>query len=129
MVRTYRKVGSIKESTIKEKNFLPSETVPDEAMTIRQIMEKFVNNTLGDIQHDYDYSDDLIDVRFMDVTEKDNLLASLKQEVNEKTDIVRNSAKEQREIKAKAKEMLKIERDGSVRQPQESPKPDGDERS
>lgn len=50
-----------------------SETIPNQALTVRQILERYASGTVMPISYDLDYSDDLPDIRFMDITELDLL--------------------------------------------------------
>lgn len=109
-IKKYRKPQTIGASTVMEINTLPSETVPDQAMSIREIMTKFVQGTLDDVENDYyDYSEDLPDLRGLDITQSTEMLAMAKRQYNESKEAVHNSAKEQREIKAKIKAQQEIE--------------------
>lgn len=58
-----------------EVNTLPSEYVPDQTMTLREIVNRFTNDSpvpsMGKEQ--LFYSEDMPDLRFMDVTEKTKL--------------------------------------------------------
>lgn len=53
----------------KEKNTLPSLTVPDEGLTVRQILNRYANGTIPDLSSDQNYTEDANDLRFLDMSE------------------------------------------------------------
>lgn len=69
-----------KPKTTGEINRLPSEYVPDQTMSLREIVTRFTNGSpipsMGKEQ--LFYSEDMQDLRFMDVTEKARLLFEAK---------------------------------------------------
>lgn len=50
-----------------------SETIPNQALTVRQILERYASGTLMPVSFNLDYSEDLPDIRFLDITELDIL--------------------------------------------------------
>lgn len=91
-------------SPVMEKNTLPSETIPDMAMSIREIMQRFVNGTLDDIQLQGDYTEDLPDVRGLDPVEINSMLNSAKERYQTARDNVTASAEETRKVRKAIKE-------------------------
>jgi len=67
--KRYKKVSTMKPSKNKEKNFLPSETVPDQSLSVREIMQKFASGTLGDLTRELEFTEDLPDLRGLDISQ------------------------------------------------------------
>lgn len=67
--KRYKKIATMRPSKDVEKNFLPSETVPDQSMSVREIMQKFASGTLGDISTEPYYNEDLPDLRGLDISQ------------------------------------------------------------
>lgn len=55
--------------TIGEVNNGISETVPNQALTVRQILERYASGTIMPISFEREFSEDLPDLRFMDISE------------------------------------------------------------
>lgn len=71
---------SYKPKTIGEVNKLPSEYVPDQTMTLREVVDRFTTDSpLPSFGKDkLFYSEDYPDMRFMDVTERVKIFAEQK---------------------------------------------------
>lgn len=60
-----------------------SETVPDQSLTVRQILDKFANGTLDEISQDLVYSDDMPDLRGLDITELHQMKHDAQMDIDE----------------------------------------------
>jgi hypothetical protein len=65
----------------KEKNYGNSITVPDQSYTVREILTKFASGTLSDVYMEPEFSEDLPDLRGLDITEIHELKKAQKEEV------------------------------------------------
>jgi hypothetical protein len=99
-VRRYRSALTAGNDANGETSKLPSMTVPDQSLTVRQILQRFANGTLGDISmNEPFYSEDLPDLRGMDMVQ----LNDMKREANQ--DILDIKAElKRREDEKKAKD-------------------------
>lgn len=102
--RKFRKQQTAGNFPKMETTTLKSETIPDQSMSIREIMTRFANGTLDDISTDYPYTEDLPDIRGLDIVERDQMLSQARHEAKEARENVAKSAEENREIKRKIKE-------------------------
>jgi len=59
-----------------------SMTVPDQTLTVRQILTRFATGTIPNIEDDENYTDDLPDVRNYDFSDYANHSASLDSEID-----------------------------------------------
>lgn len=82
-MRTYRNSTTQGNCTIKECNNLPSLTVPDQSFTVREILEKFANGTLSDVAIQPSYSEDLPDLRGLDISQIHDMKVANDREVKE----------------------------------------------
>lgn len=74
-----------------EENSGMSQTVPDQGLTVRQILERYGNGTLGQIsQREVNYSEDLPDMRFMDAVEQKQMYDSVTMEIEEKQNFLKD---------------------------------------
>lgn len=87
----------VKYKTVGEINTKPSETVPDDALTVRQIIEKFVQGINTPSSFEKTFSDDLPDIRFLDITE-------LNEMAEENANIIAEHKKAQEEAQRSKKE-------------------------
>ncbi|WP_407483953.1 hypothetical protein [Elizabethkingia anophelis] len=71
------------KNPISEKNIGKSETVPDQSLTVRQILDKFASGTLDELSRDLDYSDDLPDLRGLDITELQQMKRDAQMDIDE----------------------------------------------
>lgn len=68
----------------REKNLLPSEAVPDQSLTVRELLLRHSRGTLQDIAHnDIYYNEDLPDMRGLDIVERRQMLDDNKQFIQE----------------------------------------------
>ena len=65
-MRIFRKVTNAGNSKHKEVCLTISQTVPDQTMSIREIMRRFASGTLDNIELPYDYNEDDEDFRGLD---------------------------------------------------------------
>lgn len=100
--RKFRKVTTAGNSTDTERNTLPSETVPDQAMSMRTIMARFASGTINDISRPVEYSEDMPDLRGLDISQIHDMKLENARKIKaleaEKTrrEILANEEKEQR---------------------------------
>lgn len=86
-----------------EENSGLSETVPDQGLTVRQILERYGNGTLGQItQREPHYSEDMPDMRFMDAVEQGIMYRSVTEEIEEKQTFIKQ-LHEQNETKKRGR--------------------------
>ncbi|HAY3508206.1 TPA: hypothetical protein JRX33_002677 [Elizabethkingia anophelis] len=73
------------KNPISEKNIGKSETVPDQSLTVRQILDKFSTGTLDEIARDkfYNDDDDLPDLRGLDITELQQMKRDAQMDIDE----------------------------------------------
>jgi len=111
-LRKFRKVSMAGNSPDKEVNTLPSETVPNQAMSMRTIMARFASGTLNDISRETEYSEDLPDLRGLDISQLHDMKLENQRKIKEleaekqRREILANDAKEKRIAEAiKAQEL------------------------
>lgn len=79
---------------------MPSETVPDQSLTMRQILDRYARGLPLDVKtpiwEDDDELNPLPDVRTLDLTEKHEMLKSAKSELAE----IKSKIAQKRQIKA-----------------------------
>lgn len=78
MVRKFRKINVSGNSKVKERCTTTSLTIPDQTLTIREIMQRFVSGTLAPIELDYDYNEDSDDFRGIDPADVFNQVTDAK---------------------------------------------------
>jgi hypothetical protein len=83
MVRKFKISSKAGNSKPTESNKGKSETVPDQSMSIREIIDKFAHGVLPDFSHELEYSEDMPDLRGMDISELHNLKREVKQEIKD----------------------------------------------
>lgn len=66
-----------------EVNTLPSETVPDQALTVQEILLRYASGTLPNIVIGEEYNEDMPDLRGLDYVERANLAKENLQQVSE----------------------------------------------
>lgn len=81
MKRTYRNSQKAGNFPIKEVNTLPSLTVPDQAMSIEEILRRFASGTMPDILRENVFTEDLPDLRGLDISEIHAMRAEAEQDV------------------------------------------------
>ena len=70
MKRTYRHSANAGNSTDVESNYGVSQTQPDMALTVREIMSRFASGTLPNLAIDQEFTEDLPDLRGLDISER-----------------------------------------------------------
>lgn len=83
MVRKFKIASKAGNSKQTESNKGKSETVPDQSMTIRDIINKYASGVLPDFSHELEYSEDMPDLRGMDISELHNMKREVKQELKD----------------------------------------------
>jgi len=68
-MRKYQTQSVAGNSHLREICKTKGQTVPDQTLTVREILYKYANGTLNDLQEDYDYSGDDEDYRGLDPSE------------------------------------------------------------
>lgn len=69
MERKYNNSSEAGNSTRLEVNTKVSMTVPDMALSVREIMQRYASGTLDQIQNELYYSEDLPDLRGLDISQ------------------------------------------------------------
>lgn len=87
-MRTYKSSAIAGNSPDKELNYGISQTVPDQSLTVREILTKFANGTLPDIYEEPEFTEDLPDLRGLDISQVHEMNRENKQKIEEldKTD-------------------------------------------
>lgn len=81
--RTFKKVWLSGNSLDKEVNTLPSETVPNQALSMREILHRFASGLAPDVQRPTEFSDDMPDLRFFDISELHDMQKAARQDVKD----------------------------------------------
>lgn len=81
--RKFRNVVTAGNSPDRENNYGVSETVPDQSLTVREIITRFASGTLPDIMKNVEYTEDLPDLRGLDISEIHDLKKENAQYINE----------------------------------------------
>lgn len=87
-----------------------SMTVPDQSLTVREIMQKYVNGTLNDISTEGNYTEDDDDLRHLDMSDIHDMAvnsSTLIKESVRKSKISKLKLKEDEEVKRRVDEELK----------------------
>ncbi|AXH73894.1 MAG: hypothetical protein [Microviridae sp.] len=79
--RSFRASPTQGNSPFKEKNNGISQTVPDQSYSVREILEKFASGTLPDLTREQTFSEDMPDLRGMDISELHQLKADARSDV------------------------------------------------
>lgn len=98
-MRTYQKSAEAGNSPDKELNLLPSDTVPDQSMSVRTILERFANGTLGDMGNLPEFSEDNEDLRGLDISTRFDMEKEAKRNAIEIAELVKQEAQEKRRNK------------------------------
>lgn len=81
-----------------ESNYSPSEAVPDQSLTVRELLRRHGAGTLQDIAHaDVFYNEDMPDMRGLDIVEKHRMLEDVKSHKNQILSEESQRAKKKRE--------------------------------
>lgn len=114
------------EDRQREKNSLPSKTIPDQTMSVQEIMDRFARGLPLDgakVALYHEEGEDVPDLERMDLSEKHELLEAARREVQEQRNKLNKIAEEKRRRSYK-----KFKK--AAQKPQESPTEDeGDEDS
>lgn len=90
---------------IKEINSLPSETIPDQSMSVQEILLRFASGTLPDIVREQNYSEDMPDLRGLDISE----IYNLKQQASDDIDYLNSELAARERERQLSKLSVKIE--------------------
>lgn len=82
MKRKYLNSSEAGNSARLERNTEVSQTVPDMALSIREIMSRYASGTLDDLQNELFYSEDLPDLRGLDISQLMEMKSEAQQDVN-----------------------------------------------
>lgn len=104
MQRTYRTSATEGNSPDVERNFGISQTVPDQSYSVREILEKFASGTLPNIIMEQPFTEDLPDLRGLDISEMHNLKEANKSDIKEKEETLKRQKKELSKVSEKPKE-------------------------
>lgn len=66
---------------ITESNTLPSDTVPDQGMSVREIISKYASGIMPGVSRELEYTEDLPDLRGMDISELHNYKREVREEI------------------------------------------------
>lgn len=83
MVRKFKIASKAGNSKPTESNKGKSMTVPDQSMSIRDIIDKFAHGVLPDFSHELEYSEEMPDLRGMDLSELHQMRKEVKQEIKD----------------------------------------------
>jgi len=103
--KRYKKVATMTPSKNKEQNFEQSKTVPDQSLTVRQIMVRFANGTLNEIEREAFYNEDLPDTRGLDISQRKAMAENAKSDYAQMV----QSVKEAKAAKKAAAQQKEIE--------------------
>lgn len=82
-MRIYRKPATAGNSPLMETNKGVSMTQPDMALTVREIMERYASGTLPDLTVQPNFTDELPDLRGMDISEKHQYMEANRERIKE----------------------------------------------
>lgn len=80
--RQYRSSATAGNSPIEEHFTLPSETVPNQSMSVQEILTRFASGTLPNIMREQTFSEDLPDLRGLDISELYQMKEDIKQDIS-----------------------------------------------
>lgn len=106
-MKQYRTINQSGFSPDKEKIRTKSETVPDMALSVREILLKYANGTLGDLSDEYEYSGDDDDLRGLDPAELHAMATEASNTLKEQDE--RQSRKRKSDERKKLKDELILE--------------------
>jgi len=72
-MRKFRTLQNAGKTKVNEIIKTPSETTPDQTLSVREIMSRYANGTLNDLQQELEYNEDDEDYRGLDPVEMYNL--------------------------------------------------------
>lgn len=80
-----------------------SMTVPDQSLTVREIMSKYVNGTLNDISSEGNYTEDDEDLRYLDMADIHDMAVN-------SSSLIKESVRKSKSMKKKLKEDSEVNR-------------------
>lgn len=101
-MRTYQNSAQAGNSPDKELNYLVSDTVPDQGMTVRTILERFASGTLSDVNYQMEFSEDNEDLRGLDISQRYDMEKQAKRDAIEIAERIKEEAQEARRNKEKS---------------------------
>ena len=102
MLRNYRTSATEGYSPDKEENNGISLTVPDQSYSVREILEKFASGTLPNIINEGTFTEDLPDLRNLDISEVHEMTQQNKKEIEEKEKIYKKQKIELSKVSEKS---------------------------
>ena len=71
------------QNPVAEINTGISEAIPDQSLSVREILQKFASGTLDELSRDLEFSDDLPDLRGLDITELQQMKRYAQMDIDE----------------------------------------------
>ena len=84
-----------------------SMTVPDQSLTVREIMQKYVNGTLNDISTEGNYTEDDDDLRHLDMSDIHDMAIN-------SSNVIKESVRKSKMSKLKLKKDEEVETERSI---------------
>lgn len=82
---------------------MPSQTVPDQSMSVRTILERFASGTLNDVGTIPEYSEDNPDLRGLDISQIYEMRKQARENANALQEAIKTEAREKRELRNQQK--------------------------
>lgn len=93
-MRKFKSSAEAGNTTTPEVNLMISMTVPDQSLSIREILKRYASGTISDIAHkNVIYSEDMPDLRGLDISE----LYEMRHEAQQDIDLIQNELKFRKE--------------------------------
>lgn len=90
-----------------EPNGAPSESVPDQSLTVRELLKRHGRGTLQDIQHqEVYYSEDMPDMRGLDIVQKRQMMEDNMASIHDTQQKETERAKAEKAKKAETKKIV-----------------------
>lgn len=90
-MRKFRNAALVGNSEDTEKNYGISLTVPDQTLSVREIIDRYASGTLPDVMKGEEfYSEDLPDLRHLDMSELHELRQQARQDVKDLNEEIKN---------------------------------------
>lgn len=90
-MRNYRNAAFSGNSTDTERNYGISQTVPDQTLSVREIIDRYASGTLPDVMKGEEfYSEDLPDLRHLDMSELHELRQQARKDVKDLNEEIKN---------------------------------------
>lgn len=112
---------NVRRPDIGESNKKKSETVPNQAMGVREIMTRFANGTLPDISREIFYSEDLPDTRGLEPWQVQDMIDDNKEQIKHLQSDLKKAERLERE-------RLSIEKDKKEELEKSKAKEDGNDK-